>query len=261
MVVLLVVAVVCLAGVSLTGGFTKTPSLKIKGSTTIQPLMDVFAEVYEKRSGVRIDIMGGGSGVGISSVLNGRADIGMSSRELKASEQGKGLERTVIGIDVIAIIIHPGLADYVEDLNGDDLRNIFSGTVNNWKNLVEGGPDLRILPVIREAGSGTRDFFEEVSGPVPDDARYPSVTSNGAMIITVNQTRGAIGYISLGSITPECETVKFGGMEATDEGYRISRPLLLFTKGSPVGDAREFIEWILGDGQAVVERMGFARIS
>jgi len=259
MVVVLVVAILCVAGVYLAGGFTKTPSLKVKGSTTIQPLMDMFAEEYEKISDVRIDIMGGGSGVGISSVINDRADIGMSSRELKPGEEGNGLERIVIGIDIIVIIIHPGLETYIKDLTQTDLRDIFSGKKTHWNEVNDAAPDIRILPVIREAGSGTRDVFESFSGPVPDDARYPSVTSNGAMIISIQQTPGSIGYISLGSITPECKTVAYEGVEAGEEGYKMSRDLLLFTKGTPTGNAAEFIDWILTSDAAreILESMGF----
>jgi len=259
MVVLFVVVVLCLAGLFFAGGFTKTPSLRIKGSTTIQPMMDVFSEEYEKTSGVIIDIMGGGSGVGINSVMNGLADIGMSSRELKPGE-GDGLVRIPIAIDIIVIIVNSDVSG-VENLTQTDIIGIFSGNITNWSEL--GGPNLKILPVIREAGSGTRDFFEGISGPMPDDARYPLVTSNGAMVITVNNTPGAIGYVSIGSVTHECTVLKYNGREASDAGYELSRELLLFTKGTPTGDAAVFIDWILNSpkAQEILISMGFLPIT
>ncbi len=129
-------------------------SIEISGSSTVLPIIQAASEEFvEEKKGVRIDVQGGGSSVGIEAVRNGVADIGMSSRELNSEEEG--LKKIPIAVDAIAIIVNKN--NPVESLTSEEVKKIFSGVITNWKEV--GGEDCEIVVVNRDEASGTRELL------------------------------------------------------------------------------------------------------
>jgi phosphate transport system substrate-binding protein len=223
-------------------------SLKLSGSTTVLPLAQQAAEMFmDENPDVTIDVQGGGSSVGISNVSEGVVDIGMSSRNLKKEEEGLGLVGHRIALDVIVIITHKDVP--VEDLPPEQVKDIFTGKITNWKQL--GGPDLAIQVVVRDKASGTREMFDEKALKKEEPkAGAIECNSNGLVRQTVAGTPGAIGYISLGYLDGTVKALKYGGVEGNQANaeagkYALSRYLYLFTKGEPGELAKAFIDYIL----------------
>jgi len=237
-------------------------SITIVGSTSVQPVSEVLAEKFmQLHPGVRINVQGGGSTAGITSVQSGAAEIGASSRELKSSE--KNLHETVIALDGIAVVVHP--RNPVSSISLSDIRRIYAGQVTNWSEL--GGPDARITAVTREAGSGTRGAFEEIVMGADKIADFVIVQdSTGAVRTTVSQDPSAIGYISLASVNQEVKPLAVEGVMPSPQTvragtYRVSRPFIYVTKEPPTGLVKAYIDFVLGpDGQRIVEEEGLISI-
>ena len=246
----------------------KTQTLSLAGSTTVEPIATRAAEVYmEKHPDIKVTIQGGGSGTGIKMVGEGTADIGNASRDIKPEEKDRypGLVGTVIAYDGIAIVVHP--SNPVTTLTMEQLQEIYAGKIRNWKEL--GGEDMEIVVITRAEGSGTRDTFIELvmnKGKVEETSSVLQKPSNGAVKATVAGNENAIGYIGLGYIDSSVKAIKIDGVtpsSATVKGgtYPISRSLYMYTKGSPSGLAKGFIDFILSsEGQDIVEEIGFIRI-
>jgi phosphate transport system substrate-binding protein len=209
----------------------------------------------EKYPGVKINVAGGGSGAGIKAAQQGTADIGASSRELKDTEKGT-VKETVIAKDGIAVIVHPD--NPVENISMDQIKGVFTGKITNWKDL--GGKDAAITVIIREAGSGTRGAFQELT--IGEDAEFTDKAiiqnSNGALRTAVAGNPDAIGFISFGYINNEIKPLKVEGVEATKDNvlsgsYKISRPFLYLTKAEPQGLVKAYIDFVLSpEGQSIV---------
>lgn len=236
-------------------------TIHVVGSTSVQPLAEELAQAFmAKNPGVKIFVQGGGSGAGITSAIKGTADIGNSSRELKPEEAVTGIHETVIAKDGIAVIVHP--ANSVKNLTVEEIKKIYLGEINNWKEV--GGPNLSIVLVNREAGSGTRSAFEELvigkkAGKMSNKTLVQA--STGAVQQTVAITKEAIGYVSLGSLDPKAvKALLVNGVEASEQNinnktYKLWRPFLMLTKTAPKGATKAFIDWILSaEGQAIVAR-------
>jgi len=164
-------------------------------------------------------------------VAEGRCDIGLSSRALKDEEKSQGLTETVLAYDGIAVVVSP--ENTVEDLTMEQIAAIYKGEITNWSEV--GGTDSEIVVIGREAGSGTRDGFESVTG-TEDACKYrQELTSTGDVITTVAGNPAAIGYASLASVKDTVKAVKVNGIEPTeatikDTSYAIQRPFVLVTK-------------------------------
>ena len=239
-------------------------TITLSGSTTVQPLAEKLAEAYmTENTGVRIDVQGGGSSVGVKAAGEGTSDIGMASREIKESEltEFPNLKIFVIARDGIAIVSHPDVP--VSDLTVEQVRDIFSGKVTNWKDF--GGEDQNILIVSREEGSGTRAAFEEMV--MGEDALIAASAilqpSNGSVRTTVSTTPYAIGYMSFGYLDDTIKTISISGIapneaNASDGSYPIVRPLNMLTNGEPTGNVRAFLDFILSEaGQKLVVEDGY----
>jgi phosphate transport system substrate-binding protein len=269
----LLTAVVCIAGTySLTSnsGSSEDSDLTVTGSTTIQPMMSLFQEEFEKYASVTMNVTGGGSGAGATAAINGTADIGMLSRDLKSSEISSGLVAHVIAMDGVVIIVNSDVG--VTDLTLEQLAKIYDGEITNWKDV--GGMDLTIAVVAREDGSGTRECFETTMKTVDssfvmknDVATY---NSTGGVTSAVNSTPGSIGYVNLNAVehlSNNTKAISVDGIAATsatvtDGSYEISRNLILVTKGEATGMAAFFLNWVISeDGQKIVEDAGFVRIA
>jgi phosphate transport system substrate-binding protein len=246
----------------------KTQTLSLAGSTTVEPIATRAAEVYmEKHPDIKVTIQGGGSGTGIKMVGEGTADIGNASRNIKPEEKDRypDLVGTVIAYDGIAIVVHP--SNSVENLTKQQLQDIYAGKIRNWKEI--GGEDMEIVVITRAEGSGTRDTFIELvmnKGKVEETSSVLQKPSNGAVKATVAGNENAIGYIGLGYIDSSVKAIKIDGVtpsSTTVKGgtYPISRSLYMYTKDSPSGLAKSFIDFILSsEGQDIVEEIGFIRI-
>ena len=202
------------------------------GSTSMEKVIGVLKESFEKANeGVSVTYNPTGSGSGIKAVQEGRCDIGLSSRALKAEEADSGLVGTTLAIDGIAVIVNP--ANTVEDLDVETIAKIYTGEITNWSEV--GGADAEIVLIGREAGSGTRGGFEEITGTVDLCQYRQELTSTGDVITAVSQNPGAIGYASLASVKDTVKALKVADVtpsEATvkDGTYLIQRPFVLVTK-------------------------------
>ena len=226
---------------------TAKRGLVVAGSTSIQPFADHWAEIYMKEHPDRVvNVQGGGSSAGIQAALEGAADIGTSSRELKPEEK-KALLEVVVAWDGLAIIVHP--TNSIDGLSLAQVQGVFSGDIQSWSSL--GGPDHAITVVTREEGSGTRATFQEMimkkSRITP---RAIVQDSNGTVREIVANDPHSIGYISLGLVNEKVKALRFEGVEPTYENiaqnkYRLIRPFLFVTKGAPNPAALDFINFVI----------------
>lgn len=252
---LLVILIIIIAVLTFGTG-SNYDRIEIAGSTSVQPVAEKLAEKYmEEHPNVRVDVMGGGSGLGIRSVSQDIISIGTSSKELKTSEKD-GLIEYPIGREGILVAVN--LNNPVNSLSKSQIKDIFSGNITNWKEV--GGPDAKINLVVREDGSGTRSAFEDLvmnKTKVKSDAIVQ--TSTESIKVVVKQDPNAIGYISLAHMTPDVKALKIDGIspsiETIKEGtYKLQRPFLFVTNGEPEGPVKEFIDWCLGpEGQEIVK--------
>ena len=221
------------------------------GSTSMEKVIGALKETFEaENAGVEVTYNPTGSGSGIKAVQEGRCDIGLSSRALKAEEKEQGLVGTVLAYDGIAVIVNP--ENTVEDLTVEQIAAIYKGEITNWSEV--GGIDAEIVLIGREAGSGTRGGFEEIVG-VEDLCQYrQELTSTGDVITAVSQNPGAIGYASLASVKDTVKAIKVGGVAPSeetvkDETYAIQRPFVLVTKeGTALTEtAQAFFDFITSE--------------
>ena len=193
------------------------------GSTSMESVMGVLGESFmEMNPDVTVNYNGTGSSAGITAAMDGTADIGLASRDLKDEETG--VKQITVAKDGIAIIVNP--QNPVADLSVEQIAQIFKGEVTNWSEL--GGNDGQIVPIGREAGSGTRDGFESITD-TEDACKYQNeLTSTGEVIANVASNPNAIGYASLSAVDETVKAITVGGVAATeetvlDESYPVQR--------------------------------------
>ena len=229
------------------------------GSTTVQPLAEKLAQTFETvNPEISIEIQGGGSSVGVRSASDGVVDIGAISRELQPNEPA--LVTTLIALDGVAVVVNP--ANPVSNLTIEQLRDIYVGTITNWKQV--GGKDSMIIIVSREDGSGTRTAFEE---NIMDETLITNTAifmpANGIIKTTVTQAENAIGYISFGYVDSTVKLLAIDDILCSSDNilygtYPISRNLYFVTRESPAGLVKSFIDFIISpEGQEVVAQQGF----
>lgn len=262
-----------------------TPSLlnaqkvvcKIKGSDTCLPLSQKFSEIYSKKfTGSGISVIGGGSGVGIAALISGTTDIAQSSRKIKMDEKlklqeaGKTVKEIIIAYDALAVIVNP--SNTVSQLTREQLEGIFTAKITNWKQV--GGPDLKIIVYSRETSSGTYEFFKE---HVLNKKNFASsalmLAATGAVVQSVSQTKGAIGYVGLAYLEKGVKTLKVSydkgksfvtpSVEsATNKTYPITRPLYYYFLSGIQARVNPFIQYILSpEGQKIVLQEGYVPLS
>ena len=202
------------------------------GSTSMEKVVGGLGEMFmELNNGVTFTYNPTGSGSGIKAVQEGRCDIGLASRNLKAAEAESGLTETVLAYDGIAVIVN--LENPVSDLDVETIAKIYTGEITNWSEV--GGADAEIVLIGREAGSGTRDGFESITG-TEDACQYrQELTSTGDVITAVSQNPGAIGYASVASVKDSVKALTVGGVAPSNETildgtYVIQRPFVMVTK-------------------------------
>lgn len=239
-------------------------SLKISGSTTIQPVADEAAlKLMDRNKGkLTIAVTGGGSGVGKKDAAAGTVNIGNSSAALTASDKATypELVETYIGSDAIAVIMNK--ANPVKNLTKQQVFDIFTGKVTNWKDV--GGNDAPILVQVRESTSGTASSFfdlaiKEISANAKIPAGFTPSISSGALAQAVIANPNAIGYDSYGFIDPKTvKAVAVEGIECTDNNvnamiWPYTRSLVMLTKGQPNGLSAVFMNYIRStEGQKIL---------
>ena len=207
-------------------------SVATDGSTSMEKVIGVLGESFmEMNPDVSFTYNPTGSGSGITAVSEKRCDIGLSSRALKDEEKNSGLTETVLAYDGIAIIVNP--ENTISDLSVEDIAKIYTGEITNWKDL--GGADAEIVVIGREAGSGTRDGFESITGTSEKCVYRQELTSTGDVITTVSQNPDAIGYASLSAVKDTVKALTVGGVAPTEDtvkdgSYVVQRPFVLVTR-------------------------------
>jgi phosphate transport system substrate-binding protein len=249
---------------------------KIKGSDTELPLSQNEAEEYMKRNrNANLMVTGGGSGVGLAALLNGTTDVAQASRSLRMDEklklknEGKAYKEVIIAYDAIAVIVHP--TNKVNHLTREQLEAIYTGKITNWKDV--GGENMKIVIYSRETSSGTYEFFKE---HVLNKKNYTPATllmpATGAIVQSVSQTKGAIGYIGLGYLEKNVKALSVSydsGVTyvapsvatAKNNTYPISRPLYYYYLTSVENLVSPFIKFVLSSaGQQIVLKSGYVPI-
>jgi len=219
-------------------------SVSTNGSTSMEKVIGAINEQFMlDNKGVTVTYDATGSGTGIEAASNGTCDIGLSSRALKDEEKANGLTGTTVALDGIAVVVNA--ASPVADLSVEQIAKIFTGEITDWSEV--GGAAGQIACIGREAGSGTRDGFESITGTKDSCKLAQELTSTGAVIEAVKNNANAIGYASLSSVEGQegIKAVTVEGVECSestvlDGSYVIQRPFVLVTKdGAPLSDAAQ----------------------
>lgn len=228
-------------------GCAPKETVSTDGSTSMNKVIGALGEAFEADTGITVSYNATGSGAGIQAVFEGRCDIGLSSRRLKDEEKAKGLEETILAYDGIAIIVNS--ENPVNGLDLETIAKIYTGEITNWKEV--GGNDRQIVLIGREAGSGTRDGFESITGTEGECKYRQELTSTGDVITSVASNADAIGYASLASVKDTVKALTVGGVvpsEATVKNgtYVVQRPFVLVTKqGVKLSDsAQKFFDYV-----------------
>ena len=257
----MLLAIIAIAGLSIP---CFGESLTIKGSTTVLPIAQACAEEFmDENSDVDISVQGGGSSVGIASLIDKTTDIADASRAMKDTELAKagsnGVDPKahVVAMDGIAIVVHPSNSN-VNALTKKQIKQIYTGAISDWSHL--GGSPGKIVVVSRDTSSGTFEAFNELvlnKEKVRTDALMNA--SNQAVASIVAKTPGAIGYVGLGYVSNDIKAITVDGIEASKETvllgkYPVSRPLFMYTNGKPQGAVKEFIDFVLSEnGQKIAD--------
>ena len=225
-------------------------TVSTNGSTSMEKVIGSLKEQFQKDNDGQVTVSydATGSGAGIEAVTNGTTDIGLSSRALKDEETSAGLTGTTVALDGIAVIVNAD--SQVSDLSVEQIGQIFSGEITNWKDV--GGADAEIACIGREANSGTRDGFESITDTKDKCKLSQELTSTGAVIEAVKNSPNAIGYASLSAVEGKdgIKSLTVGGVACTEETvldgtYQIQRPFVLATKtGEKLNDvAQAFFDY------------------
>jgi len=254
---------------------SQAQKIVIKGSDTVLPLSQKEAEIYMKKySGKSVTVIGGGSGVGIAALKDNSTDIAMSSRKMKMDERmklqdaGQAFKEVIIADDALSVIVNP--SNKVSKLTREQLEGIYTGKIKNWKEV--GGDDMVIVVYSRESSSGTYEFFKD---HVMNRKNYASTVLNmpatGAIIQSVSQTKGAIGYVGLAYMTKEVKdiAVSYDGKTfvnasveaAQNKTYPVVRPLYYYYPTAKEALVKPFIDFILSaEGQKIVNEVGYISV-
>jgi phosphate transport system substrate-binding protein len=268
------------------GGTGKGNTINVDGSDTMVNLSQAWAEAYQKaHPGVDIHVSGGGSGVGINSLIAGKVDMANSSRQFdekeiakfKQNNPGKELKETVVGLDALAIYVHKD--NPIEKISVEELAEVYGdgGAITKWAQLGKSNPACasdEITRVSRQNNSGTYSYFREHVLGKKRDYKNGSIDQSGSkdVVALVAKTPCAIGYSGMGYKTDDVKwlsvSAKKGGAAiapsadaARDHSYPISRPLFVYTAGEPTGALKEFIDWCKSpEGQKIVRDVGYVSL-
>lgn len=245
----------------------------IKGSDSVLPLAQLEAESFIKlHKKADISVVGGGSGVGIAALIDGTTQIAMTSRPIKLDEKfllakaKQDVKEVIVAYDALTVIVNP--KNKINKLTRDQIEGIFRGKITNWKQV--GGDDMKIVAYARETSSGTYDFFKE---KLLNKKNYASTCLNmpatGAIIQSVSQTQGAIGYVGLAYVQDEVKALSISFdqgknyIQPTEENaknktYPVIRPLYFYYPLKSSSIVTPFINYVLSpSGQQIVKKIGY----
>jgi phosphate transport system substrate-binding protein len=273
---------IALATLTLLGGLLLgAKMIQIKGSDTMVNLVQILAEEYmAKEPGTPIAVLGGGSGTGITGLINQTCDIANSSREWRPKEIDQAWDKGVsprpfiVAVDGLSIVVNE--KNPVEQLSKAQVGALYRGEIKNWQAV--GGAKLAVSLYGRQSNSGTYVFMQEfVLGNKNYSTDMKEMNGNAQIIEGILQDEGAVGYVGVGYLFDENKQIRKGlkvlkisteangtgylptDKAAVDSGaYPIARPLFMATAGKPKGAIAAFLQWVVGpEGQAIVEREGF----
>ncbi len=266
-VVLSVLGLLLISAVFMTGCTESEDEIQevtIVGSSTVLPISQMCAEEFNRDNpNIRVSVAGGGSGYGINAIIEGTADIGQASRDIRQSEIDKvpNVVETTVGRDGLAIVVSKTVYDRgVTALTTQQVIDIYSGAITNWKDV--GGPDEDIYVVERADTSGTYGTFMELLG-LDETAAHSTQLENSDVKRTVGTADYAIGYVGMGYVGGNTPAVRLNGFAPTaanvnSGNYPLQRGLHYYTNGEPTGAVKEFIDFVLSTrGQQIVEEIGF----
>ncbi|HDP24635.1 MAG TPA: PstS family phosphate ABC transporter substrate-binding protein [Deltaproteobacteria bacterium] len=268
---LVLTALVFFTVLGITPTSVEANDITIKGSTTVLPIAQITAETFmDQNPTVNISVQGGGSGVGIASLIDKTTDIADSSRKIKSQEvekakaAGVNVNEIIVAMDGIAVIIHP--TNKIAALTRGQLKDIYTGKISNWSEL--GGSDAKIVVISRDTSSGTfESFFELALDKEKVRADALTTASNQAVAQIVAQTPGSIGYVGFGYLSSRVKDIPVDGITCTKPtivsgAYPLSRPLYMYTDGSPAGVVKKYLDFVLSaEGQKLVEGEGFVGLN
>jgi phosphate transport system substrate-binding protein len=268
---------------SATAASGKKQSIQNIGSDTMVNLAQAWAEEYAKvEPHLSIEVSGGGSGVGIAALINKTADIANASRKMEPEEIEKAKNSTgqqpsefIVGFDGLAIYVHK--SNPLDSISMEELGEIYreGGKLTKWSDLgVKGIPGSKsddIIRISRQNNSGSYQYFRETVVGKKADFKSGSLDMNGSkdVVEQVAKTPGAIGYSGLGYATAEVKILKVSGKKGEpgvlpsiptvhDKTYPISRPLFMYTPGTPAPAVKKYLDWAMSDaGQKIVEKTGY----
>jgi phosphate transport system substrate-binding protein len=265
---LMMISLVILAG----GSFAQ----KIKGSDTMLPLSQREAESFMKEGKGNVTVTGGGSGVGFTALIDGTTDIAQASRaikmdeKLKLTEAGISYKEVIAAYDALAMVVNP--SNTINQLTREQLEGIYTGKIKNWKEV--GGADLQIVVYTRETSSGTYEF---VKTSVLKNKNFASsalsMPATGAIIQSVSQTKGAIGYVGLAYVNKQVKALKVSYDKgktfivpdvatAMNKSYPITRPLYYYYNTKVEKKVTPYIKYVLSaEGQQIVSKVGYVPLS
>ena len=262
--------------------------IMFNGSSTLAPVIATIAADFNEqyttwnyvnpdfpKEPITIYISSGGSGQGVSAVINQTTDFGMLAREVRENEQEEipNLQQYLVGIDALTIAINPEnpLWEIREGLSTEEIVSIFSGEYKTWQDLDEELPDDEINVIVRDIGGGAHEVFQNtIMGDEEVIATAIQAPSMGALIARISENRNAIGYASFGVANQNTDSLailQVDGIEPSIENivsgsYIIQRPLILIFSGEPSDIEHSFLDVILGeDGQAMMAEMGFIPVN
>ena len=279
---ILIASVTLLAALVL--GAPAKKMLQVKGSDTMVNLVQILAEEFmAKNPGTAIAVLGGGSGTGVTGLINQTCDIANHSREWRPKEIDQAWEKGVaprffvVAVDGLSIIVND--KNTLKSLSLAQVGALYRGEIRNWKAI--GGPDKAVSLYGRQSNSGTYVFMQEhVLGNKNYSTDMKEMNGNAQIIEGILQDEGGVGYVGVGYLYDKDGKIRKGikvltvskkdggpafsplDKAAVDSGdYPVARPLYQATNGKPSGDAAKFIAWETGpEGQAIVEREGFFTI-
>ena len=239
-----------------------TGTISLAGSTSMEKLCEAMSESFmADNQGITVTVEYVGSGAGIESLSKGSVDIGNSSRNLKPEELSNGCVENVVALDGIAVIVDKN--NGITDISSENLKKLYTGEIKNWKEL--GGADEAVVVIGREAGSGTRDAFEELL-ELKDKCDYAQqLDSTGAVLAKVASTPGAIGYVSLDVVDESVLSVSIDSVEANEQNilagkYLLSRPFVMATKGDVSSQnelVQKWFEYVNSEkGKEIIKKVG-----
>jgi len=273
--VIAVLAILMVSAVSMTGCLgddNGTEEVTVTGSSTVLPIAQSAAEVFNaERDDIKVSVSGGGSGYGIQAIREGTADIGMASRDIYEEEKkdiedarGEEVVEHTVARDGLAIVVNIYLYENgIQDLSKQDVIDIYSGEITNWEEL--GGPDEEIFVVERSEVSGTYGSFMDMMG-LDETVADTQGQENADVRRTVINTDAAIGYLGLGYTGGDAPAVAFNGVEPSIENvqsgdYELVRDMHFYTVGEPSGATKEYMEFVQSPrGQEIVEEEGFVPV-